>query len=1002
MKFQVRLDTGRTLGPIGLDRIRKLILKKHIRGGEQARVHPGGKWKAIEEIPELAALLLEGLEGRLSGSPPVAAPSAETVIVQTEKEPEQARPQQQVEPHTRLEKPLEVSYEISLQSVPALSEEEKTQLQRMEVQPPSSPMEVSHSGMKRARALEVHERDSEQELRDEPTRALQFFPSTESPVGLAEAPGPGAQASAEAQKKNSGGLRPGVVALLAGVLLLLFWDSIFPPAPKDARSSGRPLAIRAEWPSRLQPQDGVPSDPQASGKALAEAIRYYRKDHVRGYVQAAKYLKFAIERDPSNVKAMALLASSYLNLIDSTNKDEKFFAIVSTLIDVARARQVDLTEQVVADAEYFLVTGRLEAAKQRLVEFTKKRGSFDPFLFFQVAEVFLASGDALSAAKYLELVPEKELALPKVRHFKGRLAEAQGQWELALQEYAQALALEPAHARSHLARAALLDRLGKIQEARMDLAFLAENPDLLSPIELGRAHFYSALLKIREERWADGITLLERAAAADPENSRYRIELYALRAKLGTGSKKEQNQVRMYLALAEGERLQAEGKFSEALGRFIEAKSVNPSSFLPALRMGDLFLRKGEAQNARTNYQQASERAPQSLRVWSKYIDSLIRTYDFVEAKKAMAKLSEFPQAASVQDKVAGDLFARQGNHPEAQAHYRRAMEKERIDPTVYQAFGQSLLATRNFREAPLYFSMARRFDPSAMEPVIGTAQAIAEMESLDSALQYLRQEMQKAEGSRAELLVAAARLHLQRGDWSAAQRLLDEARRVNPEYAPAWKVQAEVHQVRESVDPQALDLALSAYQSYSNRNASDPSGYLERYRIFLKQKKYDQAVAELDSIYQIQPHYPALHFYRGSLDLLRNQPESALQEFKRELEQNSQSYETWISKGKAEIALGKPAQALESFQVAMGLKPQSPESKALAGYANFLNKNYPAAIALFNSALSMDRGNPVLYKRLGLVYRAMGDSMRARTAFRKYLEMEPDAADKEEIRKYL
>ena len=93
---------------------------------------------------------------------------------------------------------------------------------------------------------------------------------------------------------------------------------------------------------------------------------------------------------------------------------------------------------------------------------------------------------------------------------------------------------------------------------------------------------------------------------------------------------------------------------------------------------------------------------------------------------------------------------------------------------------------------------------------------------------------------------------------------------------------------------------------------------------------------------------------------------------------------------------------ALESFQYAMGLKPQSPESKALAGYANFLNKNYPAAIALFNSALSMDRGNPVLYKRLGLVYRAMGDSMRARTAFRKYLEMEPDAADKEEIRKYL
>ena len=43
-----------------------------------------------------------------------------------------------------------------------------------------------------------------------------------------------------------------------------------------------------------------------------------------------------------------------------------------------------------------------------------------------------------------------------------------------------------------------------------------------------------------------------------------------------------------------------------------------------------------------------------------------------------------------------------------------------------------------------------------------------------------------------------------------------------------------------------------------------------------------------------------------------------------------------------------------------------------------------------------------VLYKRLGMVYRAKGDQGAARQAFRKYLEMEPDAPDKAEFQPFL
>ena len=46
-------------------------------------------------------------------------------------------------------------------------------------------------------------------------------------------------------------------------------------------------------------------------------------------------------------------------------------------------------------------------------------------------------------------------------------------------------------------------------------------------------------------------------------------------------------------------------------------------------------------------------------------------------------------------------------------------------------------------------------------------------------------------------------------------------------------------------------------------------------------------------------------------------------------------------------------------------------------------------------AAIDLDKANPLLYKRLGLIYRDMNDLSTACTAFRKYLEMEPDALDK-------
>ena len=79
-----------------------------------------------------------------------------------------------------------------------------------------------------------------------------------------------------------------------------------------------------------------------------------------------------------------------------------------------------------------------------------------------------------------------------------------------------------------------------------------------------------------------------------------------------------------------------------------------------------------------------------------------------------------------------------------------------------------------------------------------------------------------------------------------------------------------------------------------------------------------------------------------------------------------------------------------------------SSEAKEMSGSAHYAMKNYSGAIALFRAAIQIDGGNPALYKRLGYALYSAGDQSAAAEAFKKYLELSPDASDRAQIEPYL
>lgn len=66
--FKVKHHSGRILGPLDLERIKKLVLKNQITGVELAKEYPNGLWLDINRIPELAELLFRHASGNLGGT----------------------------------------------------------------------------------------------------------------------------------------------------------------------------------------------------------------------------------------------------------------------------------------------------------------------------------------------------------------------------------------------------------------------------------------------------------------------------------------------------------------------------------------------------------------------------------------------------------------------------------------------------------------------------------------------------------------------------------------------------------------------------------------------------------------------------------------------------------------------------------------------------------------------------------------------------------------------
>lgn len=1007
-KYRVRLESGRELGPIDLDRIERLISKNQIRGEEWClEVEDDSKripeWRPIRQYSEVAEILLRKLAGKLD-APRLGEPS-ESSEVNVEVDDTQFQGSTVI-----LGQPLpgiasgspgapigEVSLEPS-QSVPADEPPEDptvlTRVRESDDDRTQVTAQVTHGfkGKDRTEATEawgevaINERNVSQDKTVLFSKETAFFSRGDFD-----------------ERQDTALIRNPIQRWTKHprfrffLLLVFFGILAYELAEENAAPPVKaPVMFRPSFP---QP-DTAKADPAKAKRFFDLGLRAYVDDTMEGYQNAAKYFLASTNFDFTNIRALGLLASSYIHLVDSTSQDAEYFSVITKILEIARVKGPNIPEVVIADSEFYQLLGKYDSAIQRINEYTKTYPNYGREMFYYVAEAAYHKGDARLAAKMLTEIPDKSAFSPKVYYLRGLIAEALSDTQSSVDEFQRALKLKPKHAKSLLKIAEIFSDQGKLSGAAPGLEVVVKNPQLLQPKLLAKAYFLHARWMMLKERWRAASEDLEKATQLDRNNRDYMIEYYSALGRESGLTSQAKKRAQMFLLLGAGEKKLSEGSLDEAMALFLKAREVDRSATLPLLRLGETFLKTNNLDDAKNNFRKAFELDPKQVEVASKYGRALIETYDWTEAQRLIERLASLRGGRSPADKLSGDLFAKQGLYTDALIHYRRAMTRDTIDPDLYNAYARTLVASKNPDNASLFFGLARRFDPLNMESIVGTAEAMAQTESSEIAIRYLQGELAKVGGSKPELLTAIADLYLQKGDFREGLRNVQQVLQSDPTFAKAYWVLGQLNlQAGGRFGPQK---AIQAFRQYSERNPSDASGYLERYKIFLQIKKYDQAELELDRIASRYPKFPNLFLFRGDLFTLWGNRVRAIQEYENELKNHPTSAVAMISLGKAFMEAQRYEDALKRFSDSMRLAPRASEPRYYAGYVQYLLKNYQGAVALLLSASQIDPGNPLIYKRLGDAYVATGNTERARDAYKRYLELAPDAPDKQEVERFL
>ena len=350
-----------------------------------------------------------------------------------------------------------------------------------------------------------------------------------------------------------------------------------------------------------------------------------------------------------------------------------------------------------------------------------------------------------------------------------------------------------------------------------------------------------------------------------------------------------------------------------------------------------------------------------------------------------------------------GKLYQANHFYDQAVPCYQLAMEFDKENPrwTHYLAFvkqekGENE-SIQNLLETTI--ALAPRYAPA----ILKLADSHFKTRKTREAKTYYKRRLDLLPGDPYALL-GLARISLDASQWKMAQAYLEEAIKANPEFGPAHRLIASVHDHfgRQDDMKQSLDRA-AQYTRF--RPAPDP--WIDS----LNDLCYDveqlmvlgsKAIIELDiekasgflgRAKDLDPKNPQVHLALGRLSFMVGQRKEARGFFKKAIDLDPRSDEAYFQIGVIFRREGKLEEAKKMFLKALDFHPDNPNVHNNMGVTLLEQQEFGEAVKALNKALEIYPEHINARYNLGLALWSLGKTKPAVQEYRKTLSVKPNWA---------
>lgn len=576
-----------------------------------------------------------------------------------------------------------------------------------------------------------------------------------------------------------------------------------------------------------------------------------------------------------------------------------------------------------------------------------------------------AKGDTVQAEaafkKAVALDPKgvsARLALAGFYWASGKRAEAE-------RAFAETLNIEPRNLLSNRALAMFYLGSGRTVEAEGPLKIIAE--DMPGPDgKFALADYYAAARRLPEAN-----TILQQLVADPAASAKARLRLAAVALLQGDRPTALRlvdevlaKQPKHAEALIGKALLQAsDGKATEAVTTMQTAVAAAPESPAAHFVLAKMLNIGGQREEALAEYREALRLNPKFAQAELELARLSLESFKYEDAVHfAEGAINIVPGYAEAHLILAQALIAK-GDTAPAERPLKVLTDSFAQVPGVQAEVGRLMLAKGDLSGARASFERALGRDPAHLAALEGLTYIDLQQKRRESARSRVDAAV-KAFPQNANLLVVAARQYVALQDEGAAERSLKQA------------LTSDAKNLR------AYDLLA---------------------RLYVKQRRLDEATTEFQKVASLRPRDVAPHTAVAILQQLQNRWEDAEASYRKVLELDPQA--AVAANNLAQMYADRDGDldlALQLAQTAKAALPNTSEVDDTLGYIYYKKKLSSVAIASLRMSVAAQPNNPIYLYHLGLAYAQNGDTSLARESLEKALKSQANFEGAEDARRLL